>query len=77
MRKHGAKCDDRFRPIRYGCTEIAIVRIVWRNGKGHVVLKNGRTWHDPQLPEPFAGILPPNREWSADGRVTSYLAVSR
>lgn len=74
LRAHGIPCDKRLTSARgKQLPERAIVRITWPDDTGHVVLKNGPTWHDPQLNHPFTGIC---IDWSwKQGRITSFLAL--
>ena len=77
LRDHGVRCGERFMVARgKPLPHTAIVRVMWPEKRtGHVVLKHGRTWHDPQLPGPFTGDLPETREWANGGRVTSFLWI--
>lgn len=80
LKSRGVRCGDRFvnvrgRPLPHTC----IVRVSWGKRLGHVVLKVGRQWFDPQLPEPFTGepIMTTcgNRYWVDAARITSALWI--
>lgn len=76
LRRQGVRCADRLTSAHQRVLpKIALVRIVWPNKKGHLVLKVGESWFDPLLPAPFYGTLPPTREWSGGGRVASFLEL--
>ena len=76
LHRNGVECAGRMTSAM-GKTlpEVALVRITWANKKAHIVLKVGRTWHDPLFDKPFTGDLPKDRAWSGGGRVTSFLAL--
>ena len=76
LRAHGVKCQGKLTSAhRRALPRVAIVRIVWPDKKGHFVLKHDRTWLDPAMPGPFAGVAPADRKWSNGGRITSYLEL--
>lgn len=76
LREHGVQCADRLTILRKReVPPLALVRIRWPNKKAHLVLKVRNAWHDPELPAPFTGRLPPDRSWANQGRVTSFLEI--
>lgn len=81
LRARGVRCADRFVVFRKPADlpELCVVRIKYAGEKrwGHVVLKSGRSWHDPLLPHPFDGDLPADRAWGDGARATSYLRIDR
>lgn len=77
LRECGVTCADHMTSaVGKRLPRVALVRITWPNKKAHIVLKFGRTWHDPLLDAPFKGDLPASREWSGGGRVTSFLELT-
>lgn len=78
LKSRAVPCGDRFvnmrgRPLPHTC----IVRVSWGKRLGHVVLKVGRRWFDPQLDGPFAGepimTVSGQRVWVNCARITSAL----
>lgn len=77
LRECGVTCADHMTSaVGKRLPFMALVRIIWPDKKAHIVLKVGRTWHDPLLDAPFTGDLPASREWSGGGRVTSFLELT-
>ena len=79
LRDHGVRCGDRFESLRgKPFPEVAIVRIVHPNRRGHVVVKHERTWFDPMLEGPFDGDPPRGAvtPWAGGSRITSALWIS-
>lgn len=76
LQDRGIKCDSRLTNARHKpLPEVGLVRITWPNNKAHIVLKVGRTWHDPMLAGFFTGVPNPPLSWASDGRITSFLAL--
>lgn len=78
LRRYGVRCDDRFRAIRgRPLPEFAIVRILHTNKRGHVVVKHGRRWLDPNLEGPFEGDPPRGAvtPWAGGSRIVSALEL--
>lgn len=75
---HGVRCGNRFESVRgRELPRFAIVRIVWSDKRGHVVVKHERTWFDPFLEAPFTGDPPRGAvtPWVGGSRITSALWI--
>lgn len=78
LRDRGIRCGDRFVSLRgRPFPRFAIVRIIYPNKRGHVVVKYERTWFDPGLEGPFDGDPPRGAvmPWAGGARITSALWI--
>lgn len=86
LRDNGVRCGDRFMGVRgRPLPNFAIVRIVYDDDRGHVVVKHGREWFDPLLEAPFSGdptsasaLIEERKaalEWVPGARITSALWI--
>lgn len=75
LRSRGVDIAPRFTRARTPPWPLnAIARVTWPDGKGHVVLKIGRFWLDPDQPRVFCGEMSSDRSYG-NGRVTSFCEV--
>ncbi len=80
LKSRGVPCGDRFVNMRgKSLPHTCIVRVSWGKRLGHVVLKVGRQWFDPQLSQPFTGeptmTASGQRVWVDSARITSALWI--
>lgn len=73
LKSRGVVCDDRLRLWRHipqgGIPWRALIRIVWPDGNGHLVLRWDGVYYDP-----WTDIY--QAWWRDGGRITSYLRIA-